>query len=57
LAGVKVLEKEDIGSKVAAICLPGVGEQRIIEAVVPICTLHHNILIIKEQDLYDYLTC
>lgn len=56
LVGVKVLEKENIVSKVAAICLPGVGEQKIIEAVTPICTLHHNILIINELDLYDYLT-
>lgn len=54
--GLKLLEREGRQLKLAAICLPGVGDSKIIEAVVPICHLCNSIIITTEPDLYDYLT-
>ena len=54
LSGVKLLDEH--WPDLAAICLPGVGDSEIIEAVIPVCEHHHSILIISEADLYDYLT-
>jgi hypothetical protein len=53
---MKHLEKDDLIDRVAAICAPGVGNSEILNIIVPICQVHHNILIINESDLYDYLT-
>lgn len=50
------LQKQIIAPQITAICLPGVGDAGIIEAVTPICLLHRSILIFSESDLYDYLT-
>lgn len=41
---------------ISAICLPGVGDTEIIEAISPICAMYHSILITNEADFYDYLT-
>lgn len=56
LCGLHTLEKQDTISKIAAICLPGVGDLKILDAIAPICEQHHSILITNEADLYDYLT-
>ena len=56
LTGVRILQTQELISKVAAICMPGVGEHEIIEAVTPLCLVYHNIIITDEADLYDYLT-
>lgn len=40
----------------SAICLPGVGNQEIIEATTPIVEAHRSFLILTERDFYDYLT-
>jgi hypothetical protein len=56
LLGLHLLQKEHITAKLAAICLPGVGDAEIIEAIAPVCALYHSILIVNEADLYDYLT-
>jgi hypothetical protein len=53
--GLRLLERENIISDVAAIAIPGVGNREIIEAVTPLCLIHKNIIIISEPDLYDYL--
>lgn len=53
IEGVRVLDNQR--DDLAAICLPGVGDAEIIEAMVPVCEHHHSILIINEADLYDYL--
>ena len=50
------LKKRMIAPKITAICLPGVGDVEIIEAITPICLLYRSILIFSESDLYDYLT-
>lgn len=56
ISGLYVLNKQTIIDNVNAICLPGVGDHEIIEAVIPFCKQHHSILITTEPDLYDYLT-
>jgi len=56
LQGLHHLEKKDVIPQLSAICLPGVGDAEIIEAITPICAIYHSILITNEADLYDYLT-
>jgi len=53
LAGLRLLSEEE---KVAAICMPGVGDAEIIEATTPICEQRSALLILTEADLFDYLT-
>jgi len=55
-SGIHLLKNQEVISKIAAICIPGVGNNEIIEAVVPVCAVYHSILVITESDLYDYLT-
>src|SRR5690606_38386883 len=56
LSGLHFLEKKRVPAPISAICLPGVGNTEIIEAVVPVCATHHSLLITNEADFYDYLT-
>ncbi len=56
LSGLKQLKLRQLIPQVDAICIPGVGDQVIIEAILPVCALYHCILITTESDLYDYLT-
>ncbi len=56
MKGLAYLEKTQSISDLTAICLPGVGNNEILEATTPICAAHHSFLIISEKDLYDYLT-
>ena len=56
LTGLHMLEKQKLVININAICLPGVGDVEIIDAVTPLCKQHHSILITSEPDLYDYLT-
>ena len=55
-SGLKTMEKEDLFNNLSAICLPGVGDSEIIDAVMPLCQHHQSIFITSEADLYDYLT-
>jgi hypothetical protein len=54
--GITFLENKKKISNLSAICLPGVGDARIIDATLPLCDLYHTFLITAERDLYDYLT-
>lgn len=56
LAGIRLLESQKMIPHITALCLPGVGDAEIIQAVTPFCVEHHAILITSESDLYDYLT-
>lgn len=56
MQGLKLLENRHLVSELHAVCLPGVGDNEIIEATSPICQLHNSLLILSQQDLYDYLT-
>jgi len=53
--GLKALEKCII-KEVAAVGLPGVGDEKIIDIGASICEMHKRILLTTEKDLYDYLT-
>jgi hypothetical protein len=57
LQGVRLLEKRELFSGLTAICLPGVGDTEIIEALNPLCSAYHSLLITNAADLYDYLSC
>jgi hypothetical protein len=54
--GLKCLESQHLLSKISAICIPGVGDFEIIDAMTPLCKAYHNFLITTESDLFDYLT-
>ncbi len=56
LEGVKLLYNSGDKMNLAAICIPGVGDQCIIEAITPVCHRTKSILVLSEKDLYDYLT-
>lgn len=54
MRGFKLLEKKS--PPLGALCLPGVGDREILEASLSLCKKHGSLLILSEQDLYDYLT-
>lgn len=54
--GVKLLYNSGDKLLPSAICLPGVGDPHIIEALTPISKKLDSLLLITERDLYDYLT-
>ncbi len=56
LSGLKMLEEQRVIPHLDAICMPGVGDQEVLNAAQPICELYHAILITNEADFYDYLT-
>ena len=55
LYGFRLLEKKEFDA-IMAICLPGVGDKEIIDAVVPLCESRNSMMITSESDLFDYLT-
>ncbi|MDJ0652002.1 MAG: hypothetical protein QNJ27_03215 [Simkaniaceae bacterium] len=56
LKGMKHLVNKKQISYLTAVCLPGVGDSRIIDSVRPVTETHSALIITTEQDLYDYLT-
>lgn len=56
LKGMKQLLNKKQISHLTAVCLPGVGDARIIDCVHPVTETHGALVILTEQDLYDYLT-
>ncbi|MCB1084801.1 MAG: hypothetical protein KDK60_01725 [Chlamydiia bacterium] len=56
LKGMKVLLKSKEIPPLSALCLPGVGDARIIDAACPVANAHGALFVTTEQDLYDYLT-
>lgn len=56
LNGIKILSSSPLVKSVHAVCTPGVGDHVIIDALIPLCIEHHQILITNESDLYDYLS-
>ena len=54
--GVKLLYNHGAKLKLSAICIPGVGDPEIIEALAPISKKLRSILIMTERDFFDYLT-
>lgn len=56
LKGMKHLQNKKETSHLTAVCLPGVGDARIIDAAHPVIDTHDALVITTERDLYDYLT-
>lgn len=56
LAAVDFFKKHSLDTPIAAFCLPGVGDNEILQAIAPVCQEYHSFLIINESDFYDYLT-
>jgi len=56
IKGMKLLSNTKHVSHLTAICLPGVGDSRILDASSVVCEIHQAFLVTTEQDLYDYLT-
>ncbi len=56
LKGMKQLLNKKQVSKLASVCLPGVGDARIIDSLAPVCETHQCFMVTTERDLYDYLT-
>lgn len=54
--GIKILQTQEIIPHIAALCLPGMGDREIFQALDPICRSHRSLLITNPSDLYDYLT-
>jgi len=54
--GVNLLQNHGKKLNLSAICLPGVGDHKIIESLLPFCKANKILLILSERDLYDYLT-
>ncbi|MEM7175890.1 MAG: hypothetical protein AAF443_08225 [Chlamydiota bacterium] len=54
--GINLLIEHAQAPPLAAICLPGVGNENIISATKPLCELYNTLIITTERDLYDYLT-
>jgi len=53
--GLKSLERSCLLPTITAVCLPGVGEHKILDLVDSLCLVHHHIILTNEADLYDYL--
>lgn len=56
LFGVRLLEQQEMIPQLDAICIPGVGDPEVLNALQPIILHYHSILITNESDFYDYLT-
>lgn len=54
--GMQLLEQEGKNMQLTAICLPGVGDRQILDPMTPLCLQLDSLLIIREGDLFDYLT-
>ena len=56
IQGLRILKQKNLQTSVTAIGMPGVGDEEIIQAAIPICHLYQSLLLVSEKDLYDYLT-
>ncbi len=54
--GIQFLEDREKVNQLHAICLPGVGDGKILDATEKLCHIHKSLLITTQKDLYDYLT-
>jgi imidazoleglycerol phosphate synthase glutamine amidotransferase subunit HisH len=50
-----IQDKENI-QHIDALCLPGVGDTKILDASELVRQTHKSFLITNQKDLYDYLT-
>jgi hypothetical protein len=55
LYGLKYLEDPEKIKQVHALCLPGLGDAKILQASQIVCEKRKSFLIITPKDLFDYL--
>lgn len=53
-SGLKYLEQKE--KRISALCMPGVGNPKILDASQSFCDIHKSFLITNQKDLYDFLT-
>jgi len=56
LYGLKFLEDPEKVARVNALCLPGIGDPKIMKAIQNVYKIHKSFLITNQKDLFDYLT-
>lgn len=56
MLGFKEILKNDAIQDISALALPGVGDDGILEASKSIVNTFGSLLILQENDLFDYLT-
>ena len=56
LFGLKILEDPEKIKRLHALCLPGIGDPKIMKAIQNVYKIHKSILISTQKDLFDYLT-
>jgi hypothetical protein len=54
--GLQYLQDKEKVKKLHALCMPGVGEPKLIDASQQVCEIQKSVLLMTEKDLYDYLT-
>lgn len=56
LFGLKYLEDPEKVKRLNALCLPGIGDPKIMKAIQNVYKIHKSFLITTQKDLFDYLT-
>lgn len=56
IEGIKLLEKTTLTQNLSAICMPGVGNDDLINMTFKLCEKRGSLFITSPRDLYDYLT-
>jgi hypothetical protein len=56
LFGLKYLEDPEKIRRLNALCLPGIGDPKIMKAIQNVYKIHKSFLITSQKDLFDYLT-
>lgn len=54
--GLALIEEYSKPPLLQALCMPGVGDGRVIGKALSVCAQQEMILMMHEIDLYDYLT-
>ena len=54
--GLQLLLNEGNTLQLSAICMPGMGDPSVIQALSPICQAMQILLLVSERDFYDYST-
>lgn len=56
MKGARLLGNKSLFHYLTAICIPGVGDVEIIDALAPACHMHQSVLITTQRDFYDFIT-
>lgn len=56
MRGLRLLQKKELSSSLAAIGMPGMGDPGVINPIQQFCAKQKALLILSPTDLYDYLT-